>query len=70
MVGRISGQGGPNLNALIVALIVLLTVVLVLATGIGLSYLAASSILRAFGHRPQKQQQPVLTAVEAGTSGD
>ncbi len=51
---------------MVVAMIV--TILLVLAAGIGISYLAANGILRTMGHRPQTEAA-VLTAAEAG-SGD
>ncbi len=57
------------MNALLIAVAMLLTIVLVVTLGIGLSYLAASSILRVMSHRPQPQPA-VLTTAEAGSSGD
>ncbi len=57
------------MNALFIALAMFVTIVLVLTLGIGLSYLAASSILRIMGHRPQTQPA-VLTTAEASSSGD
>jgi hypothetical protein len=50
------------------ATVILLTVLLVLIGGIGLSYLAASSILRFMGHRQQRHPAP-LTAATADGSG-
>jgi len=45
-----------------------MTVLLVLAAGIGLSYVAATAVLQAFSQRPQKAKAAFTTA-EAG-SGD
>lgn len=44
-----------------------ITIVLAVTLGIALGYFAATGILRAFGHRPQKQAA-ALTTVES--SGD
>jgi CBS-domain-containing membrane protein len=55
------------LNAIIAAVIVLLTFLLVLVLGIGISYAAAMFFLRLV-HPPQKPQA-TLTAAHAG-SGD
>ncbi len=57
------------MNALLIALAMFVTIALVLTLGIGLSYLAASGILRIMGHRPQAQPA-VLTTAEASSSGD
>ncbi len=54
------------MNGLIIAVVVLLSVVLSLAAGIGASYLAVSGVLRAFGHRPQKQQATFTAAAVGG----
>ena len=59
-------RGGVDLNGLVIAVVVLLSVLLSLAAGIGLSFLAVSSVLRAFGHRPQKQQARLTTAPVGG----
>jgi len=56
-------------NSLIAALSVFLAITLSLVFGIAMGYVTATSILRAFGHRPQKQA-PAALAVEAGSSGD
>jgi len=56
------------LSGLLIALTVFLTITLALAAGIGLSYLAASSLVRAFAQRPRKSNA-ALTAVEAGSGG-
>ncbi len=57
------------MNALMIVLVLFGTVMLAFVTGISLSYFAASGILRAFGHRPQKQR-PVLAPVTVRSSGD
>jgi hypothetical protein len=57
-----------KLSAIIVAATLLLTVLLALTAGIGLSYLAAGGIVRLFAQRPQKQQA-ALTTAEAGSGG-
>ena len=56
------------MSGLLIALTVFLTITLALAAGIGLSYLAASGLVRAFAQRPRKPNA-ALTAVEAGSGG-
>jgi len=54
------------LNALIVAIVVFLSIVLALAGGIGVSYLAVNAVLRSFVHRPQPQPTRLTTAQAGG----
>ena len=56
------------MNGLLVAIAIFLTITLAVLAGIGLSYLAASSVLRAFAQRPAKRA--ALNTVEAGFGGD
>jgi hypothetical protein len=57
------------LNGFLIAVAVFLTILLALTAGIGLSYLAASGLVRALALRPKKQNA-ALTAAEVGSSGD
>jgi hypothetical protein len=54
------------LNGLIIAVVLLLTVLLVLAVGIGFSYLAANAVFRIVVHRPEERATASLTTAEAG----
>jgi hypothetical protein len=47
-----------------------MTVGLVLALGIGLSYLVANTIFRLMGHRDRKPASAALKPAAASTSGD
>jgi len=57
-------------NSVIAASSVFLAITLSLGLGIGLGYVAATSLLRAFGHRPQKQEPAALATMEASSVGD
>jgi hypothetical protein len=57
-------------SSVAVAITVFLTITLSLALGVALGYFTATGILRAFGHRPQKQAAAAaFTTVEAGSTG-
>ena len=56
---------GAILTGLMVGFIILMTVLLVLAGGIGLSFLAASAIFRAMSHRQESRPTAPLSTAEA-----
>ena len=51
---------------LIVAMVILLTALLVLAGGVGLSYLAAGAVFRAMNSSTETRRAAPLTTAEAG----
>jgi hypothetical protein len=55
-----------------ISAVVFATILLALAVGIGMGYLAVTVILRAFSHSPEEALQgpAAFTTLHAGSSGD
>ena len=55
------------MSGLIVGLVILLTALLVLAGGVGMSYLAAGAVFRAMNTSTESKRTAPLTTAEVGS---